>query len=214
MLHIDQILTTPKTDQNAQRNVLSGAAGLAAGMLLGRGGFGSLAKAGAVAALGGLAYKAWQNHQSQQGNTAPVDQDRFVPPAQAGHQHEELGKTLTRAMIAATKADGQIDGAEKEAIFKKLETMPLSAEEKAFVFDELSSPLDINAVASRADTPEHAAEIYAASLFAITADTAAERAYLEALAFKLKLDPGLVAEIHKQAGAQAPNSAALAAPAI
>lgn len=206
MFNIDQILTTLKTDQNAQRNVLSGAAGLAAGMLLGRGGFGSLAKAGAVAALGGLAYKAWQNHQAQQGNTAPVDQDRFVPPAQAGHQHEELGKALTRAMIAATKADGQIDGAEKEAIFKKLETMPLSAEEKAFVFDELSSALDINAVASSADTPEHAAEIYAASLFAISADTAAERAYLEALAFKLKLDPGLVAEIHKQAGAPAANA--------
>lgn len=213
MFNIDQILTTLKTDQNTQRNVLSGAAGLAAGMLLGRGGFGSLAKAGAVAALGGLAYKAWQNHQTQQGNTAPVAQDRFVPPPQATQQHEELGKSLTRAMIAATKADGQIDGTEKEAIFKKLETMPLSAEEKAFVFDELSSPLDINAVVARADTPEHAAEIYAASLFAITADTAAERAYLEALAFKLKLDPGLVAEIHKTAGASGPNAFSEAATA-
>lgn len=214
MFNIDKILTTLKTDQNTQRNVLSGAAGLAAGMLLGRGGFGSLAKAGAVAALGGLAYKAWQNHQTQQGNTAPVEQDRFVPPAQTGSQQEELGKSLTRAMIAAAKADGQIDGAEKEAIFNRLETMPLSAEEKAFVFDELSAPLDMNAVVAGADTPEHAADIYAASLVAITADTAAERAYLEALAFKLRLAPGLVAEIHKQAGAQAPNAAALAAPAV
>jgi uncharacterized membrane protein YebE (DUF533 family) len=107
-------------------------------------------------------------------------------------------------MIAATKADGKIDAEEKEAIFAKLETMPLGAEEKAFVFDELSSPLDINAVVARADTAEHAAEIYAASLVAITADTAAERAYLDALAHKLKLAPGLVAEIHKAAGAHAP----------
>lgn len=204
MFNLDQILTTLKTDKGAQRTAMTGAAGLAAGLLLGRGGFGDLAKVGAIAAVGGLAYKAWQNHQAQQGNSAPVEQDRFVPPPQAGYQHEELSKTLVRAMIAATKADGQIDATEKDAIFKRLETMPLGAEEKAFVFDELSSPLDINAVVDRADTAEHGAEIYAASLVAITADTPAERAYLDALAFKLKLDPGLVAEIHKTAGAQAP----------
>ena len=83
--------------------------------------------------------------------------------------------------------------------------MNLSSEEKAWVFDELSSPLDINAVAARADTPEHATEIYAASLVAITADTPEERAYLDALAFRLDLDPGLVTEIHKEAGAHAPS---------
>ncbi|RYE07659.1 MAG: tellurite resistance TerB family protein [Hyphomicrobiales bacterium] len=205
MFNIDQILNTLKTDQNAQRTAMTGAAGLAAGMLLGRGGFGNLAKMGAVAAVGGLAYNAWKNHQAQQGGGgAPVDQDRFIPPAQAGYQTEELSKTLVRAMIAATKADGKIDPEEKEAIFKKLETMPLGAAEKAFVFDELSSPLDLNAVVARADTAEHAAEIYAASLVAITADTAAERAYLDALAHKLNLAPGLVEEIHKAAGAHSP----------
>lgn len=204
MFNIDQILTTLKTDENVQRNVMSGAAGLAAGMLLGRGGFGKLAKVGAVAAVGGLAYNAWRNHQAQQANPQPVDEERFIPPAQAGYQHEELSKTLVRAMIAATKADGQIDATEKDAIFSKLESMNLGAEEKAFVFDELSGPLDLNAVVARADTAEHGAEIYAASLVAITADTPAERAYLDALAHKLGLDPGLVAEIHKAAGAQAP----------
>ena len=35
MFNLDQILTTLKTDQNAQRTALTGAAGLAAGMLLG-----------------------------------------------------------------------------------------------------------------------------------------------------------------------------------
>ena len=205
MFNIDQILNTLKTDENMQRTAMTGAAGLAAGLLLGRGGFGSLAKMGAVAAVGGLAYNAWRNHQRQQGRGGDVDRDRFIPPPQAGYQHEELSKTLVRAMIAATKADGQIDAEEKQAIFKKLETMPLGPEEKAFVFDELSSPLDLNAVVDRADTKEHGAEIYAASLVAITADTPAERAYLDALAFRLDLDPGLVAEIHKEAGAHAPS---------
>lgn len=212
MFNIDQILKTLQTDPNAKRNALSGAAGLAAGMLLSGGKPGKLlgnaAKAGALAAVGGLAYKAWQNYQQSQAGAAPVpSEEAFIPAASDTHAHEELGKTLVRAMIAAAKADGRIDADEKEAIFEKLKTMPLSAEEKAWVFDELSSPLDINAVVARADTPEHAAEIYAASLVAISADTAAEQAYLEALAIKLKLDPALVTEIHRQAGEKAPQPA-------
>jgi uncharacterized membrane protein YebE (DUF533 family) len=214
MFNIDQIVKALQTDKNTQRTAMTGAAGLAAGMLLSGGGLGKLAgnavKIGAVAAVGGLAYNAWQNYQnSQQGGPAQSpSRDAFIPPASDARGQEELGKTLVRAMIAAAKADGRIDADEKESIFTRLETMSLSAEEKAWVFDELSSPLDINAVVARADTPEHATEIYAASLVAITADTAAERAYLDALASKLKLDPILVREIHQAAGEKAPEPAA------
>lgn len=212
MFNIDQILKTLQTDENVKRNAMSGAAGLAAGMLLSGGKPGKLlgnaVKVGAMAAVGGLAYKAWQNYQQgQPGNTPAPTQDAFIP-APTSAEHEELGKTLVRAMIAAAKADGRIDAGEKDAIFERLKTMNLSAEEKAWVFDELSSPLDINAVVARADTPEHAAEIYAASLVAISADTPAEQAYLEALAARLKLAPALVAEIHKTAGEKAPEPAA------
>lgn len=214
MFNIDQIVKALQNDPNTQRTAMTGAAGLAAGMLLSRGGLGKLAgkavKVGAVAAVGGLAYNAWQNYQrNQQGATPQTPaQDAFIPSTTDQAGHEELGKTLVRAMIAAAKADGRIDADEKEAIFAKLETMTLSSEEKAWVFDELSSPLDINAVVARADTPAHASEIYAASLVAITSDTAAERAYLDALATKLRLDPALVAEIHKAAGEKAPEPAA------
>lgn len=209
MFNIDQILKTLQSDPNLKSKALSGAAGMAAGMLLSGGKphklLGNGLKAGAIAAVGGLAYKAWQNHQANQsGQSAPAPREDAFIPQDNSHAQEELGKTLVRAMIAASKADGRIDADEKEAIFAKLSTMQLSAEEKAWVFDELSSPLDINAVVARADTPEHAAEIYAASLVAITADTAAEQAYLEALAVKLKLDPALVTEIHRQAGEKLP----------
>ena len=214
MFNIDQIVKALQTDPNTQRTAMTGAAGLAAGMLLSGGGLGKLAgnavKIGAVAAVGGLAYSAWQNYQKNQQSGAQAStptQDAFIPAATDNHGQEELGKTLVRAMIAAAKADGRIDADEKEAIFGKLETMNLSSEEKAWVFDELSSPLDINAVVARADTPAHATEIYAASLVAITADTATERAYLDALAGKLKLDPALVAEIHKAAGEHEPEPA-------
>ncbi len=215
MFNIDGIVKALQSDQNLQKNVLTGAAGMAAGMLLSGGGLGKMvgnvAKAGAVAAVGGLAWSAWQNYQKNQPGRAPASsEDAFVPPPQASYQTEELGKTLVRAMIAAAKADGQIDAEEKDRIFKRLEAMPLSSEEKAFVFDELSSPLDIDAVVARADTPEHAAEIYAASLVAMKPDTPTERAYLEALTFKLKLDPALVAEIHKTAGLESSMPPAVA----
>jgi uncharacterized membrane protein YebE (DUF533 family) len=215
MFNIDQIIKAIQSDPNTQRTAMTGAAGLAAGLLLSGGKptklLGNAAKIGAVAAVGGLAYKAWQNYQEKQ-TTAPQSQapreDAFIPAPGNATAEEELGKSLVRAMISAAKADGRIDAKEKDAIFERLKTMSLSAEEKAWVFDELSTPLDINAVVARADTPEHAAEIYAASLVAITADTPAEQAYLEALAAKLRLDPALVAEIHKTAGEKAPQPAA------
>ncbi|WP_449395208.1 tellurite resistance TerB family protein [Devosia riboflavina] len=211
MFNIDQIIKAIQTDPNTQRTAMTGAAGLAAGLLLSGGKptklLGNAAKLGAVAAVGGLAYKAWQSYQEKQtgaAQPAAPREDAFIPPAGNEAAQEDLGKSLVRAMITAAKADGRIDAEEKDAIFERLKTMPLSAEEKAWVFDELSTPLDINAVVSRADTPEHAAEIYAASLVAITADTPAEQAYLEALAAKLRLDPALVTEIHKAAGEKAP----------
>ncbi|WP_082461328.1 tellurite resistance TerB family protein [Devosia sp. Leaf64] len=216
MFNIDQIIKAIQTDPNSKRTAVTGAAGLAAGLLMSGGKptklLGNAAKLGALAAVGGLAYKAWQSYQANQTNQSggaaqPVREDAFIPAPGNEAAQEELGKTLVRAMIAAAKADGKIDAEEKDAIFERLKTMPLSAEEKAWVFDELSTPLDINAVAGRADTPEHAAEIYAASLVAITADTPAEQAYLEALAAKLRLDPALVTEIHKAAGEKAPQPA-------
>ena len=151
------------------------------------------------------AYKAWQNYQQsnagQQAGARPADERAFIPAPGDSQAQEELGRSLVRAMIAAAKADGQIDALEKAAIFEKLEPMQLSAEEKAWVFDELASPLDINAVVAPAQTPEVAAEIYTASLAAMTADTPAERAYLDALAAKLRLDPALVREIQAQVAA-------------
>ncbi|AEQ52107.1 tellurite resistance TerB family protein [Pelagibacterium halotolerans] len=201
MFDIDKIVTALKTDPNMQRTAGAGAAGLAAGMLLGGGGIKKIAKYGALAAIGGLAYNAWQ--KSRQDSTATdvetPPEGPFMPASSDETGQEALGKALVRAMISAAKADGRIDADEKERIFQRLEDMNLSAQEKAFVFDELSTPLDIEAVVRGADTPEHAAEIYAASLVAIEADTATERAYLDALASRLSLPDALVAEIHKAA---------------
>jgi len=231
MFDVNGILNALQNDPATRRNAMIGgggaAAGLAAGMLMGKSGrkmLGKAAKYGAVAAIGGLAYHAWnKSRQNAAGQAAPqtaapaapgsvpaVDYDAapedsaFLPAPADEAQADALGQALVRAMIAAAKADGKIDAEEKQAIFERLNAMDLDASAKAFVFDELSAPLDVNAVVAGADTPEHSAEIYAASLVAIEADTPAEKAYLQMLAARLELDPALVAEIHAAAEAAPP----------
>jgi len=228
MFDVNRILHALQTDPNTQRTAMAGgggfAAGLATSMLMGGKGrkmMGKAAKYGAVAALGGLAYHAWQNRTKTSdgapaaatAGSVPAVSDQtgdyaaapassaFLPAPSDEAAQDALGKALVRAMIAAAKSDGKIDADEKEAIFTRLNAMDLDAQSKAFVFDELSAPLDINAVIEPAKTPEIAAEIYAASLVAIEADTAAERAYLQMLAARLELDPGLVEEMHRLADA-------------
>lgn len=126
------------------------------------------------------------------------------PLAPGGADEEELSRVLIRAMIAAAKADGQVDGTEQAALAAELRKLPLSQEDGAFVLEELSAPLDVDRVARGARSPEVATAIYAASLLAITVDTAAERDYLAALASRLRLDPALVAALHAKVDEAAP----------
>ena len=224
MFDIDGILKALQTDPNARRQAttgaVAGAAGLAAGMMMGKSGGKLLGKAtqyGALAALGGLAWHAWQRSRtnttvagsagvgasapSADYQPAPAD-EAFLPPPQDEAARDALGQSLVRAMIAAAKADGRIDAEENQRIFARLEAMDLDPQSKAIVFDELSAPLNLDAVVAGADTPEHAAEIYAASLVAMDADTPAEKAYLQMLAARLGLEPALVEEMHRAAIAE------------
>lgn len=132
----------------------------------------------------------------------------FNPATESGQQ--SLARHLLRAMIAAAKSDGHVDAQEQARIFGEMDKLNLSADDKAFVMDELRAKLDIDAVASAAATPEEAAEIYAASLLAIDPDNAAERGYLSMLAARLKLDDRLVAHLHQNvATASTPAPAAI-----
>lgn len=176
---------------------------------------GEALKLGGMAAVGALAYKAYRDWQA--GKEAPTPQEAarqspppmlpapsgtpFNPSTESGQQ--SLARHLLRAMIATAKADGHIDTQEQARIFAEMDKLPLSSEDKAFVMDELRANLDIDAVARGATTPEEAAEIYAASLLAVTVDSAAERGYLAMLAARLKLDDALVAHLHSAVAAVA-----------
>lgn len=191
-----------------------GAAGGLAGILLGGKTSKKMAKGavklGGTAALAGLAYKAyeaWRSSQSQPaGSDAPPPMKDITPKPEGtpflpgpSAERDTMSLAILRAMIAAAKADGHIDGEEHRRIFEKLGELDLGTEEKAFIIDELRKPLDIDAIVRAATTPELALEIYAASFLAIEPDDPAEQAYLAMLASRLKLDPSLKAAVEKEA---------------
>ncbi|MFM8746003.1 MAG: tellurite resistance TerB family protein [Aestuariivirga sp.] len=190
-----------------------GVAGGLAGILLGGKTSKKLAKGavklGGTAALAGLAYKAYTQWQASRnaGAAGEVPPMKDITPAAEGTpflpapapQREAMSLAILRAMIAAAKADGQIDAAEQSRIFAKLDEFHVDNEAKAFIIDELRKPLDIDAVVRAATTPELAIEIYAASCLAIDPDDPAEQAYLAMLASRLKLDPGLKAAVEAEA---------------
>lgn len=194
-------------------DTLKGAAiGGLAGLLLGSKSVrklgGPALQMGGVAILGGLAYKAWQTWQEQQKGQLPVPNGKaadrienaegtvFLP--KSGVERDELSLTLLSAMISAAKSDGHIDAAEQDRIFARIGDASLSADEKGFLMDQIRQPLDINAIAAKATTPERAAEIYAVSVLAIDLDDSKEADYLKVLASRLNLDSGLRTSIETE----------------
>ncbi|WP_205747683.1 tellurite resistance TerB family protein [Desulforhopalus sp. IMCC35007] len=190
------------------------AGGLASSMLSGKKGrkLGKKAlKLGGVAAVGALAYTAYQRYTNQNSKVdfpatpatpaelAAVPQGTaFMPEESDVAANEALGLTLVRAMIAVARADGRLDALESQAIFEKIQSLGLDHESQALLVEEMSHPVDMDAIVNSATSPEVAAEIYAASLLAVEVDTPAEKGYLAMLAARLRLPAGLVVELERQ----------------
>jgi uncharacterized membrane protein YebE (DUF533 family) len=178
-----------------------GALGLLLGTRRGRSMGGSLLKYGGVAALGALAYKMYQEHQAQQGKPAPATPGAAAPtfealPAPAQEQH---ARAMLKAMIAAAKSDGHLDERERGLVQGELTRLQADAETRRWVEAELARPIDPAEVASAAQGPEMAAEMYLASLLVVDDRSTMERAYLDALARELRLDEGLKAQLEAKA---------------
>ena len=190
------------------------AAGGLLGLLLGGKGVRKMAGGalgyGGAAVLGALALKAYQDYQSKQGQapTPPtLTPEQFaalspeaLPHATPAADGGPFQLVLIRAMVAAAKADGNVDAAEQQRLFAEVERFGLDAEAKAFVFDLLTQPPDLARITSAVATPEQGAEVYLASRLAIDPDVPAERAYLDALAARLRLPSGLREQLDAQAG--------------
>ncbi len=180
---------------------------------------------GGLAVVGGVAYAAWKHYNNRDAGGRPqlanAEAALTPPPADSGYlppsaypaaqptaqlpapdpQQNDLSLLLLRAMISAAKADGQIDSDEQRRIFERLGDADLDAEARAFLFDELGKPLDLEALVQGVDRPEVAAEVYAASLLAIEVDSPAERGYLQMLSGRLGLEDGLARQIEAEVAA-------------
>ncbi|MDJ0919360.1 MAG: tellurite resistance TerB family protein [Woeseiaceae bacterium] len=174
-------------------------------------------KVGALAAVGGLAYKAYSNYKQQNSSgSAPVaasgqaagalpatpqqwndiSQDRFEAVVEDDSSPGSL--LLIRAMIAAAASDGHMDSMEQDRVFQQAEQLSLSQQDKAALFDELKNPLGMQALVSQVNNPETAVEVYAASVAAIDETRPEAQTYLRALAVSLDIPGELVQSIHAE----------------
>ncbi|WP_339410335.1 tellurite resistance TerB family protein [Pseudomonas sp. EA_35y_Pfl2_R5] len=151
---------------------------------------------GGLAALGVVAYKAYNNWQAQQASAPqgePQTLDRLPAP-----QAEIHSQAILKALVGAAKADGHVDARERQLIEGELVKLTSDAELQHWLQAELNKPLDPAEIARAASTPEMAAEMYIASVLMVDEEHFMERAYLEELARQLKLDPALKAELEAQ----------------
>lgn len=188
------------------------ATGAIAAVLLGTGAgrrvAGSALRVGGLAAIAGLAYKAYQNYQSGQQPGAgqagqaeplalPAPTDTPFDPVLAPQGETEFALVLVRAMVAAARADGRVDETERSRIADRLRLAGYSGEAQSFLLSELEKPVDVAALVASAQTDAQKVELYTASRLAIEPDAAAERAYLDDLAARLRLPGPLVQHIEQ-----------------
>lgn len=194
---------------DAGKYATGAAVGGVLGLLLGNGGGrrigGQLLKVGSVAAIGALAWKAYQDHQAQQqragGDAAAVP---VAPPSFAAlpaPQQELHSRAMLKAMIAAARADGHLDDRERGLVETEMTRLESDPKVRDWVEAELRRPVEPAEVAAAAVSPAMAAEIYLASVLVVDQTTTMERAYLDELARELRLDAGLKAELEARAAA-------------
>ncbi|SEE42454.1 Uncharacterized membrane protein YebE, DUF533 family [Rhizobiales bacterium GAS188] len=201
-----------RAKQAAQQNpmaagaALGGLAAILLGTQTGRAATGDAVKLGGLAILGGLAYKAFKNHQEGKPLTAGIPGlgdlglGGLGAPQGSGfsdgdHSHDSA-LLMARAMISAAAADGIVDAQERERILGKMQEAGLGGEAAKFLNDELAHPASAaDIAASVGGAKELATQVYMAAVFGAHSVSQPERAFLDDLAKALGLDPALAAHI-------------------
>jgi uncharacterized membrane protein YebE (DUF533 family) len=142
-----------------------------------------------MAVVGGLAAKLLQSYLAKRGEAAPAPEQVATQMIEADPATLNSKAILyVRAMIEAAKADGQIDGAERQAILGKIASSGCGQDEQTYLEQIMAAPQDIDGlVAAVGGDRQTAAEVLTASMLAIEADTEAEKQYLKDLAERLGL---------------------------
>jgi len=156
--------------------------------------------AAAIAGVGYLAYRTWQNRNDGGAQAAPPP-----PPVPASLEMaseeapvaELLQVKMILAMIAAASADGTIDGQEMDGLLCAIENAPIDPAGKSQLTAALNEPPSVEEIAGLVSGPEEASELYGAALTAIEVDTPAEHLFLRRFSNALRLDPELVKTLHQ-----------------
>jgi uncharacterized membrane protein YebE (DUF533 family) len=216
----DRKIIPPAGDERTAMLKGAGAGALAAGaiaLFFGSKGTrkfaGKAAKVGGAAAIGGLAFKAYTDWQTQQAS-ASQDQPRLDSSTSSVGAHNQnqfdigtpinnledkaaskRSEALMQAMITAARADGHVDDDEMTLITQQINNFGLEQDVTRFLLSEMSKPVDVSRIAALADTPETAAELYMASAMVVDMDSPVERTYLDKLALAMNLDAQLVSQL-------------------
>lgn len=167
---------------------------------------GSALKLGALALIGGLAYKAVQNYQQgkpligRDENLGLVEAPRGSG-FEAGAVTQDSALLYIRGMIAAAAADGRIDASEHQKILGGLKQAGAGAEAEEFLTNELKHPASATELASAVTSDQEAVQLFTAARIAVDVDNQQEHAFLVELAQKLGVDRKLVAHIDAAARA-------------
>jgi uncharacterized membrane protein YebE (DUF533 family) len=200
----DQVKDIAGKNKLATGAVLGGLGALLLGTKSGRGVAGGAATLGGLTMVAGLAYKAYKNHQAGKSPMAGALEPPPIDSPFATGDEQEKSLLIIRAMIAAAASDGLIDNAERSRIVGGLEQAGLDTASAKFLDAEFAKPATIAELVAAARTPELKVQAYTAARLAIEPESAAEKAFLEALAAGLGLDAGQVAHIDAAAaGAKA-----------
>lgn len=187
---------------------LTGLAALLLGTKGGREATMTAVKVGGLAAIGGLAYKAYRNYQEGRPLTEGVPGLDQLTAAPSDSEFSEKAVTnesallLIRAMIATAAADGIVDPSERTKIISELKDGGLDASAAEFLDTEIQHPASVEEIAKGVgSSKELGLEVYASAH--LVASSEPEMRFLQRLAEALALDPDLVARYKQAAAAQA-----------
>ncbi|MAI44520.1 MAG: tellurite resistance TerB family protein [Hyphomicrobiaceae bacterium TMED74] len=200
---VEQVQNYMQNNKLQTGAILGGLGALILGTQTGRSLASGAAKAGALALIGGLAYKAYQNYSA--GRPLITDRSESFEPAPlvSGFGDtsisNETAMACIRAMIAAAAADGRLDANEQQRIVGSLKDQGLDASAEEFLANELNKPSSIDRIAAGSRSEQEDIQLYTAARVAIEVDTPAEKQFLGELANQLQLPGDLVAHINASA---------------
>ncbi|MDN3562482.1 tellurite resistance TerB family protein [Vreelandella neptunia] len=181
-----------------------GAMGMLVGSKRGRSMGGKALKYGAIAGVGVLAWKAWQSSQAAKNGNAQQNTAQNSPEGErvevlSGEYQERRSLELLQAMIMAARADGHIDEQEQALITEQIDALGADQEMHNWVEQQLKAPLDAQALAREADSPQAAREMYLISVAVTDDQNPMERAWLDQLGSALNLPKEMTDELERQA---------------